>query len=293
MKVIISRKGFDSKYGGCASPIFPNGSMVSLPIPSPRAPARYSQLNFQGRNIGAVVEALTGGRLTRDAPTHLDPDLDSAALPRRHGWRPAFGQTGGQLTHLMNCGVEPGDLFLFFGWFREIEERQDGTLVKARGGQNRQVIFGWLQVESIIDVGADPTEAVCQYPWLSDHPHLSGVWSSKNSVFVGTERLTVPGRPELNALPGGGTFASFSPARCLTQEGQSRRSLWSLPTRFAPQHGEVTLSLHGNPARWTPGADPSSVLLDSAKIGQEFVLESRNRDLLADWVASIFADTNQ
>ena len=267
--------------------------MVSLPIPSPRAPVRYSQLNFQGRNIGSVVEDLTGARVTRNTPTHLDPDLDSSSLPRRQGWRPAFGQAGGQLTHLRNCGVNPGDLFLFFGWFREIEVRPDGTLVKARSVQNRQVIFGWLQIESVIDVGANPTEIVCQYPWLTDHPHLHGVWSSKNSVFLGTERLTVPGRPELNALPGGGTFASFSPARCLTQEGQGRRSLWSLPARFAPQHDEVTLSHHGNPARWTLGADPSRVLLDSAKIGQEFVLESCNSDLLADWLGSIFADNNQ
>jgi hypothetical protein len=190
----------------------------------------------------------------------------------------------------MNCGVEPGDLFLFFGWFREVEERPDGKLVKARSGHNRQVIFGWLQIESIIDVGSDPAEAVIRHSWLADHPHLSGVWGSKNSVFVATERLKVPGRPELNALPGGGTFANFSTARCLTQEGQSRRSLWSLPASFAPQHGEVTLSFHSNPAKWTRGADPDRVLLDSAKIGQEFVLASRNSDLLADWVASVFAD---
>ena len=36
MKIILSRKGFDSseKYGQVASPIFPDGSMVSMPIPS-------------------------------------------------------------------------------------------------------------------------------------------------------------------------------------------------------------------------------------------------------------------
>ncbi|BAP87799.1 putative uncharacterized protein [Burkholderiales bacterium GJ-E10] len=96
------------------------------------------------------MEALTRGRLSRDGASHLDPDLDLTVLPRRQGWRPAFGQTEGQLTHLMNCGVEPGDLFLFFGWFREVEEQPDGTLVKARIGQNRHVIFGWLQIGSII-----------------------------------------------------------------------------------------------------------------------------------------------
>ncbi len=33
-KLILSRKGFDSASGGCPSPIFPDGTMFSLPIPS-------------------------------------------------------------------------------------------------------------------------------------------------------------------------------------------------------------------------------------------------------------------
>ena len=35
MKLIISRKGFDDTYGGGASPILPEGRMVSMPIPEP------------------------------------------------------------------------------------------------------------------------------------------------------------------------------------------------------------------------------------------------------------------
>ena len=34
MKVILSRKGFDSSNGGIVSPIFEDGTMVSFPIPS-------------------------------------------------------------------------------------------------------------------------------------------------------------------------------------------------------------------------------------------------------------------
>ena len=34
MKVILSRKGFDSQYGGYASPIITEGRMISLPIPA-------------------------------------------------------------------------------------------------------------------------------------------------------------------------------------------------------------------------------------------------------------------
>jgi hypothetical protein len=53
----------------------------------------------------------------------------------------------------------------------------------------------------------------------------------------------------------------------------------------------ATLSLHGNPSRWTPDPnDDARVLLDSAKIGQEFVLCSREPQLVYDWLRSIFAD---
>jgi len=34
MKIILSRKGFDSEAGGYPSPILPDGTMLSLPIPS-------------------------------------------------------------------------------------------------------------------------------------------------------------------------------------------------------------------------------------------------------------------
>lgn len=36
MKIILSRKGFDSSYGGYPSPILPDGSLLSIPIPSMR-----------------------------------------------------------------------------------------------------------------------------------------------------------------------------------------------------------------------------------------------------------------
>ena len=34
MKIILSRKGFDSGYGKIASPILPDGTLLSMPIPT-------------------------------------------------------------------------------------------------------------------------------------------------------------------------------------------------------------------------------------------------------------------
>lgn len=62
MKIILSRKGFDSSNGGCASPIFPDGRLVSLPIPASNAPADFSDVGFDGLNIGQVVADLSKAR---------------------------------------------------------------------------------------------------------------------------------------------------------------------------------------------------------------------------------------
>ena len=41
MKIILSRKGFDSGYGGCPNPILPDGTLLSLPIPSRNEKVKY------------------------------------------------------------------------------------------------------------------------------------------------------------------------------------------------------------------------------------------------------------
>jgi len=80
VRVIISRKGFDSGYGGVPSPILPDGRMVSLPIPTDDSPTVFGDIVRDGINLGDLVVDLTRGRIDRNEPTHLDPDLDPGAL---------------------------------------------------------------------------------------------------------------------------------------------------------------------------------------------------------------------
>ncbi len=51
MKVILSRKGFDSENGGIPSAIMPNGDVVSFPIPSDDKASfsdlRYGQVSYK------------------------------------------------------------------------------------------------------------------------------------------------------------------------------------------------------------------------------------------------------
>ena len=50
MKIILSRKGFDSKFGGMASPILPDGTLLSLPIPS-NDDVKFSELKWSKKTI--------------------------------------------------------------------------------------------------------------------------------------------------------------------------------------------------------------------------------------------------
>jgi hypothetical protein len=145
VRIILSRKGFDSANGGVASPVFPDGRLISLPIPSGGGPLCYGDLTIDGHNLGSLVEVLTHGRVTATHRAHVDRDLYACAMRRDPGWRPAFGQIDSAQPHLAAQGVGAGDLFLFFGWFREVQALS-GRWQFRRGSPDRHVLFGWLQV---------------------------------------------------------------------------------------------------------------------------------------------------
>ena len=61
MKVVLSRKGFDSANGGIMGPIFGDGTMVSFPIPSKdveKDNIRYDELFCDGICMKTILNAL-------------------------------------------------------------------------------------------------------------------------------------------------------------------------------------------------------------------------------------------
>ena len=203
MKIIFSRKGFDSQYGGVPSPIFEDGSMVSLPIPS-RQGRPLSTVNFQAGPISALVSDLTFGRIGADKLVHLDPDLRAQSAPRQAGWRPSFGQVGTAQSHLAKQGVGIGDVFLFFGWFRQAE--RVGTRWRfVPGAPDIHSLFGWLQVGDVLPVSSG---TLSQLPhWLHDHPHVAfaSSMSAMNVLYLGSKSLLDRGHE------GAGVFTTWSP----------------------------------------------------------------------------------
>ncbi len=281
MKIILSRKGFDSIAGGVPSPIFPSGALYSLPIPELTASKHrmsYGAVTYDGQSLGGIVAGLTGGRIGPTSLVHLDPDLRRESWPRDPGWKPLFGQAEAAESHLQSQEVNIGDVFLFFGWFRRVAEI-DGHYSYVKGAPDQHVIFGWFQIGQRIPV----TRRVDIPAWALYHPHLQGTPYSKNdSLYISTDRLTLPG--VAIDRPGAGVFKHFAPELCLTAP-DATRSRWRLPGWFDPRTGRTPLTYHGNLSRWQAVED--HVHLDSAKRGQEFVLDCATYPEAIAWLADL------
>ena len=277
MKLIISRKGFDSSSGGVPNPILPDGSMVPLPIPDPASPIAYGDIAYKSGRLDELVACLTGGKIGRKHGAHLDPDLDPASLPRPKRWLPLFGQHGAAQSHLAGKGVGPGDLFLFFGWFRQTETGGIG-LRFCRNAPQLHALFGWLQVAQKWDIG----EAVSPLPrWMRYHPHFHGERRGSNVIYQAAETLSLPG---CQVLAGAGLFPGFYPSLRLTADGRTR-SHWSLPPWFHPRGRASCLSYHEDSARWERARH--AVLLRSAARGQDFVLDCDHYPEAIAWASGL------
>ena len=261
MKVVFSRKGFDSASGGIPNPILPDGTMLSLPIPSPRDDIQYDELFWNGVSFYEIIRSLSPR--TRIQPTttcHLDPDLRKDVL-QREGLIPAFGQIGSSLMHLFNQGVSIGDLFLFFGWYRQTEFRS-GQLRFVPNAPDLHIIYAYLQIGAIIKEKKDLPEE------LFAHPHAADFrWDTKkNALFVPTETLSLDSN-----LPGYACLG-YDKKRVLTKPGYKRR-VWDLPTFFQ----DISVSYNRN--AWKEYG------FKSAGRGQEFVFEPTAEAL--EWIKNI------
>ena len=287
MKIILSRKGFDSSNGKVASPIFPVGELCSLFIPEPKATItnqskRYSEIAFGNWSLGRIVHDLTQGEITGDAMAHLDPDINFDSIAREANWKPVFGQSGAAERHLQNHDVKEGDVFVFYGWFKQVEHCA-GTYHYVGGAPDLHVIFGWLQIERRIAV-----EKRTEIPsWALYHPHCNPKrtkmkYNDLDSIYIATDAMQLP-NITINK-PGAGVFHQFNLALCLTAQGKSR-SIWRLPSWFYPKAEKTGLSYHRDLKRWTP--EEGHVLLQSVGRGQEFVLDCEEYPEAVHWLSTL------
>ena len=266
MKIILSRKGFDSQSGGQASPILPDGTLLSLPIPSIDG-IRFSEIHYDGLSYLDIIKMLNPkNTINKMSTCHLDPDLRQSIYHREHDWTAAFGQTGASLTELRKYNISVGDIFLFFGWFKQTELHL-GQLRYKSSAPDLHVIYGYLQIGRMIECKEDIPH------WLLYHPHANmdiydDAWSNhQNIIFLPSEKLSIN-----ENLKGYGTF-KFKQNVVLTKPGYTR-SRWQFPK-----------SMQGIPISHNPNGWKEDYF-QSVGRGQEFILDCN--ESVHDWLFSIF-----
>lgn len=298
MKIIFSRKGLDSSFGNYASPIMPDGQLCWLPIPedSCKKPAlpTYGDIRFGDTDLGKIIEDLSSNHINAGKKVHLDPDIFFQHRDRKTNWRPVFGQAGAAESHLRNRGVNVGDIFLFFGWFKQ-SEFVNGKLKYKKSAPDLHVLYGWLQVAEIIRLSEfyipqglffpDNSQNIRDIPdWLKDHPHLIGNnYGKSDTLYFSSDKLTINGVK--TKYPGAGTFKSINDSIILTAGGKSR-SVWQLPIWMYPSKDKLPLSYNDSIDKWEK--KNGFVQLRIASRGQEFVLDTSFYPEVCEWLLRIF-----
>jgi hypothetical protein len=254
--------------------------MVSLPIRDKQSPIRYADIKIDGESIAPLVSRVTHGRILPDYGAHLDPDLSVGSLPRLNGWRPIFGQTGSAQGHLNNNRVQPGDMFLFFGLFRQTTF-ENGELTWVKGSKLVHVIWGWLQIAEILPVDISKERL---YDWAQYHPHCCWEADKNNVLYIASRHLSF-GQIVLKDVPSAGIFPKFSESRQLTAPLAPNTSLWRLPEWFFPRNGRRPLTYHSNMERWRMTAEGAE--LKAVAKGQEFILDCDEYPEALSWLSYV------
>ncbi|MBV1918691.1 MAG: hypothetical protein KUG65_11630 [Sphingomonadaceae bacterium] len=235
MRIILSRKGFDSSYGGAPSPII-GGRPISLPIPA----SQDEQTTYGAIGLGDHVKAATKGRMSQRNTCHDDPMFADGKC-----W---LGQTGGAQGHLRNQGVTSGDLFLFFGLFADPATKE-----------RHHRIFGYMHVTC----HGSPDEIAVHREWTPPprrHPHFSGDWGAANSIYHGPGNTAQRAAGSLRLTRSGGPLNAWKVPSWLKDFGLSyhaKPERWTGATNLdSVKRGQEFVCNIGNaaaPHRWIDG----------------------------------------
>ncbi len=266
MKVIFSRKGFDSSSGGKPSLVV-GEKIITLPIPQANTGVFYKDLITPvGINYGSILHDLG---IHQFSETHVDPDLNPNiyGLKRPQGWRGVFGQDDSSQSHLMKENVWEKDLFLFFGWFQFGSKTGDkysyATNKKRPNGFH--MLWGFLETGIPLNVEKDKIP-----DWAAKHTHVLNKHlqhSSNNTLYPAAETSSI-GLKE--------TFGIFKFSEDLILSNPGNRSIWKLDNCFKNKK----ISHHGADAKIL---NPNG--FQTVGRGQEFVFEESNE--IEKWAVNL------
>jgi hypothetical protein len=292
MKLVLSRKGFDSGSGGCLSPYnHETGQYIWFPIPekvnSYSNQIRYTDIlvkneyisGQKGSNLSELYKHIKGTDRVKlrgnehasiddnELFAHFDPML-SIPPGMEENKNCKIGRGFGQYNaapQLMNHNVNEGSIFLFFGGFQSTTNR------KISG----HYIFGWLKVKKRIDTYKDCKEIIEQYN-LQNHPHITEAAfnrNQKNYIFLPDQWLF----EDLN-VPGCGYFTTLNDHLLLSNNKESYKATWKLPNFFYKNLTQV------HQKTWQNTQDGYCIV--KTGIGQEFVTQMSEKG--EEWLRELF-----
>lgn len=219
LKIILSRKGMDTSIGKLASPIFEDGTMLSLPIPvknENETGLEYEKLSFKvkEKTISQIIELLIENnnlesKVEKYKICHYDPIINDNISGSNECMK-SFGQSDSAgkylLDYFQNKKNDDTLIFLFFGRFRFVDENykyfeKTSCLYK---NNDIHVIWGYLVVDKYYT-----NEDICNNN-LDWHPHAQAFYKEKknNVIFVGD-----------------GNVLSFDPRRVLTKIDRTQKDI--------------------------------------------------------------------
>ncbi|EAT11108.1 hypothetical protein HF888_03990 [Bermanella marisrubri] len=292
MRIILSRKGFDSSAGGCPNPILPDGRLLPLPIPDDESIVKYQDLVFDDLNLGQLVKHLTKDKVKPNQGAHLDPDMFPAMLDRGSEgdsmWQANLGQSASAQGHLQKQGVREGDIFLYFAVFQPVEYvRRRWQFVK--GTKPLHMMWGYMQIGEVLKWDAIRENE--QHQWLAYHPHWQYQTDALNTLYLSRQDLDLNPfvKVQPSFIPGAGIFTHASPE--LTLSAGQNLTDWQVPSWMYPFSDDSAdsekvvrppLSYHTKPWRWHLEGD--NCYLKAAARGQEFVLHDAYADNALPWL---------
>ncbi|MCL2061329.1 MAG: hypothetical protein FWH03_01715 [Firmicutes bacterium] len=231
MKIILSKKGFDTSYGGHPS-IIDGTRLISMPVPEKDGLSAYSDLYLSSdEKLSSVAEKhykhiyvdKQRTEFSGNIKCHADPNISNYF--RLDNFRGSLGQSDNSLgqsdkaqSHLKGQEVGKGDIFLFYGLFAEAE---GGMFV----GMERDVLWGYLQIDEVISVQESlpqKQEIENLYPWLKFQPHWRFDNTYKNNtIYIGKNYGIFNYTTELNLTKPYARFKGQWQVKALTGLGLS------------------------------------------------------------------------
>jgi hypothetical protein len=230
VKIVLSRKGFDSAAGKAPSPIV-DGRPVSMPIPATRS----SATTYADIGLGNLVERVTTRRISRTHLCHHDPMFV--------GEECIFGQVDAAQSHLTNQGVGAGDLFLFFGLFAD-----EAT------GERHHRFFGYLRVQERHLVSEISDDLRLEFERLK-HPHVLGMKARNNTIYRGEGRTASRAHAGLRLTRTGGPLSCWTIPTWMHERGLTYHSK---PSRWVGEDGLLSVA-RGQEFVCDVGGDPVAI----------------------------------